>query len=83
MKEFISGYDFSDSRNKRRIKPKFDKSTVKPDGEISCHNCINAKLSEITKKQGTVYHCELKKYLFFGYWRETQAKDCDSFKNKN
>lgn len=80
MKEFINGYDFSDKPSKKKLKPKFDKTLVKPDNEISCHNCSKATFQEVDKKKGSVYYCPLKQYLFFGYWRETQAKDCDLYK---
>lgn len=76
----MNKYNFK-NRNKY-IKPKFDKSTIVPDTDKSCANCIQSKTHSIDKKYGVSYNCELKKYMFFSYWRQTQARNCDSFKSE-
>lgn len=80
MKEYINGDAFEDE-NKCRVyrKPKFDKSRVVPDTDKSCGLCKNAKLLSIDKKKGIIYECKLKNYIFYGYWKQTKASDCDNY----
>lgn len=80
-KQFISGFDFEDEKTSKPRKPKFDKSTVIPDCEKSCHNCINSKLLNVDRK-GIAYHCDIKNYIFMDYWKQTIANTCNSFKKE-
>lgn len=77
-KQFISGFDFEEKSSKPR-KPKFDKSTVVPDVDKSCHSCTNCKLLSVEKKF-IAYHCDIKNYTFMDYWKQTIASTCSSFK---
>jgi len=77
-KEFINGF-YEPIFRKKTKKKKFDKSTVIPDLEKSCHNCINQKTLSSDRKK-TYLQCTKSKYVFADYWRETIAKNCNDFK---